>query len=133
MILENKELDRASTSPETGLTFEIDSPNEVAFSFEAELDPAPQSENREVDLSITSLEIEIEETPKSNIEFTTDTTERTGYVPRFTEVSDNFRMRDDIRYRERRTTPTVTTVGAMPDTTPDIDPTSEALEEKPFA
>ena len=55
---------------------------------------------------------------------------RPTYLPRFTEVSDTYRMQDDPRPRPQTDTNTVR-VEKKDDVSSELDPTNEHLEEKP--
>ena len=55
---------------------------------------------------------------------------RPTYLPRFTEVSDTYRMQDDPRPRPKTDTNTVK-VEKKGDVSSELDPTNEHLEEKP--
>lgn len=56
---------------------------------------------------------------------------RPTYVPRFTEVSDTYRMQDDPRPRPKTETNTVK-VEKQENSTSELDPTNENLEDKPI-
>ncbi len=96
-----------NTSPKTGLDFEIslDAPTDMVLPPDAEVieidvdDELPETSRNEVEFS----EFDIPETFSGvgSGNFILDTNDRPTYMPRFTEVSDNYRMRDDIRDRMR--------------------------------